>query len=126
MSKKIKNINPKFINGDIKNIKLERNYDNIWLSNLGQYLEIEELKKIIDNLLSNLNEEGKMLVCYLYQTTKDTKYQNEWAKIYNLKEVYKELKAYALELESFIGVRGIMFDSKKMKDSILVYKKTLN
>ena len=124
--KKIKNINPKFIIGDIKNIKLERNYDNIWLSNLGQYLEINELKKIIDNLFSNLNEEGKMLVCYLYQTIKDTKYQKEWAKIYNLKEVYKELNEYVLELESFIGVRGILFDYKKTKDSILVYKKTLN
>ena len=77
MQKKIKNINPKFINGDIKNIKLERNYDNIWLSNLGQYLEINELKKIIDNLFSNLNEEGKILVCYLYQTTKDTEYREK-------------------------------------------------
>ena len=82
--KKIKNINPKFIIGDIKNIKLERNYDNIWLSNLGQYLEINELKKIIDNLFSNLNEEGKMLVCYLYQTIKDTKYQNVPYQINNI------------------------------------------
>jgi len=124
--KNLKNINPKFIIGDIKNIKLERNYDNIWLSNLGQYLKIKELKKVVDNLFVNLNEEGKMLVCYLYQTTKDTKYKEEWAKIYNLEEVYKEFKDYALQLDSFIGVRGIMFDYKKMKDSILVYKKTLN
>ena len=124
--KEIKNINPKFIIGDIKNIKLERNYDNIWLSNLGQYLKIKDLKKVVDNLFVNLNEEGKMLVCYLYQTTKDTKYKEEWAKIYNLEEVYKEFNNYKLQLDSFIGVRGIMFDYKKAKDSILVYKKTLN
>lgn len=121
--KSIKNINPKFIIGDIKNIKLDRNYDNIWLSNLGQYSEIEDLKNIVDSLFKNLNEEGKMLVCYLYQTTKDTEYREEWAKIYNLKEVYKVFNNYVLKLNSFIGLRGIMCDWEKSQDSVLIYKK---
>lgn len=121
--KSIKNINPNFIIGDISSISLGRYYDNIWLSNLGQYLQIEELKNIVDNLYKNLNEKGKMLVCYLYQTTKNTEYREEWAKIYNLKEVYKIFKNYLLELNSFIGVQGIMWDSNGVQDSILVYKK---
>ena len=118
----IKNINPKFIVGDIKNVKLDRNYDNIWLSNLGQYLKIKELKDIVDKLSLNLNEEGKMLVCYLYQTVKNTKYRKEWAKIYNLKEVDKVFNN-SLDLASFTAVRGIMWKADDVKDSILIYKK---
>lgn len=121
--KSIKNINPRFIIGDLNSVKLDKNYDNIWLSNLGQYLEIEELKNIVDSLFENLNEEGKMLVCYLYTTIKDTKYREEWAKIYNLKEVNKVFKEYSLELTSFKSVKGILWNSEDVKDSILVYKK---
>lgn len=119
----IKNINPEFIIGNVENVKLYRNYDNIWLSNLGQYLEIEKLKIIVDNLFCNLNNEGKILLCYLYQTTKTTKYRKEWAKIYNLSKVYKVFNNYLLELDSFLGVHGILWNCNNIKDSILVYKK---
>lgn len=120
---KIKNINPKFITGDIKNIKLDKKHDNIWLSNIGQYLEIKELKSIAENLFKNLNDEGKFLLCYLYQTREDTEYNEAWAKVYNLNEVYKEFKDYILELNSFIGIRGIMWKNKELKDSVLLLKK---
>ena len=63
-----------------------------------------------------------MLVCYLYQTVKNTKYRKEWAKIYNLKEVDKVFNN-SLDLASFTAVRGIMWKAHDVKDSILVYKK---
>ena len=120
---KIKNISPKFIIGDIRNIKLERNYDNIWLSNSGQYLKLEELKNVVDNLSNNLNNEGKMLVCYLYRTIKTSKYKEDWAEIYNLPKLFELFKKYNLDIISFIGPRGILHESPNMKDSVLIYKK---
>lgn len=60
-----------------------------------------------------------MLVCYLYQTIKDTKYRKEWAKIYDLKQVDKIFNM-SLELTSFKGVKGILWDCEDVKDSILV------
>jgi len=95
---KIKNINPKFMTSDIRNIKLERNYDNIWLSNIGQYLKLEELKKVVDNLSNNLNDEGKMLVSYLYRTVKSSRYNGKSPEIFNLNKVFELFKEYNIEL----------------------------
>ena len=41
---KIGNINPKFIKGDIFKLKLEKKFDNIFLSNMGQYYSLEKIK----------------------------------------------------------------------------------
>lgn len=98
-------------------------YNNILLSNLGQYFEIGVLKNIVDNISKNLNEEGKMLICYLYKITKNTLYRDEWAEIYNLKKVYSKFKEYLLELNSFIGIDGIHRNWGDVEDSILTYKK---
>jgi len=120
---KLKNINPKFITGDIRNVKLNRDYDNIWLSNLGLYLGTKDLKKLVDKLFNNLDNEGKMLICYLYNTIRTTKYIEGWEEIYNLDEVFKIFKFYSPKLNSFIGVDGILHEWKKSKDSVLVYNR---
>lgn len=119
----LEKVNPNFIIGDIKEIKLSERYDNIWLSNIGQYLKLEELKQIVDNLFKNLNDDGKLLVCYLYQTVKNSRYDEEWAEIYNLEKVFDIFKGYNLDIESFIGQKGILHECNSMKDSILVYRK---
>ena len=93
----LKNINPKFIKEDIFKARLERNYDNIFLSNLGTYYSAESLKSLIDKLSLNLNDNGKMLVCYLYKTTNDTKYNDEWSSIYDLDKT-----AYSLYVQNYM------------------------
>ena len=52
----IKNVNPKFICGDIMNISLNRNYDNIFLSNLGQYFGSEKLKELVEKQIEENNQ----------------------------------------------------------------------
>ena len=120
---KIKNINPKFIKGDIFKTKLEKSYDNIFLSNIGTYYSLEDNKKLIDKLDNNLNINGKMLMCYLYRTTKDTKYKEEWAPIYNLDKLYEIMGDYITYFESFQGTQGLRFEDENMKDSVLIYQK---
>ena len=120
---KIKNINPKFIKGDIFKTKLEKTYDNIWLSNIGNYYSLEEIKNLIEKLDNNLNMNGKMLMCYLYRTTKNTKYNKDWDPIYNIEKVYEIMGNYITYFESFIGVYGLKFEEEKMKDSTLIYQK---
>ena len=67
------------------NVKLNRSYDNIWLSNLGLYFGIDKLKELVDRLDPFVSE--KMLLCYLYKTEKDTKYKKDWSEIYNIKKL---------------------------------------
>ena len=121
--KKIENFDPKIVNNDIFKTEFNRNFDNIWLSNIPQYLTPEKFKKLTDNMIKLLNNDGKLLMCYLYQTQSNTKYYSEYAPIYNLKETYKLFKNYLIELESFIGVHGLLHETESSKDSILIYKK---
>ena len=126
VKKSIRNVNPEFIIGDIFNTKIDGFYDNIWLSNIGKYYEVEEFKILIDKMVNNLNENGKILICYLYNTTINNRYEKGWANIYNLSKVYSLLGNYITLMESFCGVKGIMYeDEERAKDSILVYKKVI-
>ena len=119
----ISRINPIFIIDDIFNAKLNNTYDNIFLSNIGQYITPEEMKVLIEKLDKNLNEKGKMLICYLYKTKKDTKYNEDWAKVYDIKNNYKLYGEYISLFDSFIGTKGILFEDEDMKDSVMIYKK---
>jgi len=121
--KKLKKTIPTFIIENIFETNLTRNYDNIWLSNLAAYNSIENFKKLIDVISNNLNDNGKLLVSYLYETTKTTKFDPNWAKIYNLEEVFNKFQTYNLELINFTGIRDIIFKTGKKNDSILLYKK---
>lgn len=64
---------------DIYNVSFDKKFDNIFLSNLGQHYSINELEKLLNKLSFNLNDNGKMFGSYLYKTTKDTEYREEWA-----------------------------------------------
>ena len=124
VKKSIRDINPKFIIGDIFYVKIEGVYDNIWLSNIGKYYKIQEFKILIDKLDNNLSENGKMLICYLYNTTIKNIYDKGYDNIYNLMKTYDLLVDYITSMETFCGVRGIIFNDENIdKDSILVYKK---
>ena len=119
----IMKINPNFIIDDIFNINLDQYFDNIWLSNLGKYLSLNKLKELIDKLKNNLNDNGKLLVSYLYETTYDTPYLEYFEEIYNLDKVFKIFKEDELELINFKGINDIKFHINEENDSILLYKK---
>lgn len=120
---KIKNFKPVFLNGDIFKTKLNDNYDNIFLSNIGTYYEVKEYKVLIDRLNSYLNYNGKLLICYLYDTILSTKYSNDWASIYDIKKTLSIFKEYYPKLLLFNGVKSIKYNTDNYKDSVLVYKK---
>lgn len=121
----LKYLKPKFITGDIHELKLNEKYDNIFLSNIAMY-EFDDLKlykNLIDKLDKYMNINGKMLFTYLYGATNDTKYYEEWKKIYDFKYVLNLFKKYDLNFYSFIGTRGILWEDKNDQDSILIYQK---
>ena len=121
---KIENINPTFINDDITNVNINDYFDNIWFSNLGCYHSAEYLKRLLDKYDKNLNINGKILICYLYDTKRDTKFQKSWNSIYDLDKTYEVLNDYITDFVSFIGTKGILHDIKSKTDSVLIYTKT--
>lgn len=122
---KITKIKPSFITDDIKTVNLNKTYDNIWLSNIFSYdYSLKDIKEICTKFDNYLNNNGKMMISYIYDLTKDTKYMSNWTDIYNLEKVFNTLKDYNPYLLTFTGVRGILFnDNNYCKDSVLIYKK---
>lgn len=119
----IRDVNPIFICDDIMNINLNRNYDNIFLSNLGLYFGIDKLKTLIDKLYPYANE--SILLCYLYKTEEHTKYNDDWSEIYNLDKLKQTLKDYITLFFTFIGIKGILFEDENYgRDSIIMCDKT--
>lgn len=115
---KVTNVTPNFINSDIYEYNPNKNYDNIWLSNICTYVSIDKVVELITKMDKLLKLEGNMLVSYLYLTDVDTEYNSSWAPIYNLKRVFNIFKYYNFELKTFDGVRPHISE-----DSILIYKK---
>lgn len=119
---KIKKAKINFICADIFDINDSIKYDNIWLSNVLTWFDNKEkISELIDKAYSALNEDGKLLVSYLYSIRKE--YNFAQSPIYNLDEVYKDFLNYNLELKEFDGVSYDSFDKKKRKDAVLILKK---
>lgn len=116
-------VKPNFINNSIFQYHFSKNYDNIWLSNIGAYLDIGEIQKITTLAKNGLSSSGNLMVSYLYDTTKDTIYDKRWSPIYNIDQMHSIFSKYNLELSSFLGVKGIKFNNSTINDSILLCKK---
>ena len=120
--KALRGVNPEFVIGDIFNTDIINKYDNIFLSNVGQFFEVDKYKELIDKLSNNLNVDGRMLVSYLYDINDKNVYEKS---IYDLNYSKEVLKDYITSIEVFTGVRGILFkDENIMKDGAMIYKKT--
>ena len=120
--KKIKKVKLEFIQADLFQVKLNRSYDSIWLSNIGTHLmHHDKIMKMIEKMSIYLNENGKMLMSYLYDT--DESYRTGYYPIYNFHVTLENLKEYNPELISFIGMHSIIFNDDRTSDSILVYEK---
>lgn len=69
-------------------------------------------------MINHLNINGSLLIDYIYGTDrKDTK------NISNLEQLLKLLNEYNLEILSFVGTDGILFEDNQMTDSALIYRK---
>ena len=112
---KMKNLEEKFITENILTVNLDRNFDNIWLSNIIYLLEEDELKQVTDKFSHNLNDDGQLMIGYLYNVSK-----------YNadkLNNSLKLLKDYSPFFHSFKGINGIKYKDNYHKDTVLIYQK---
>lgn len=96
-----------FVNGDISKIIFNKKFDNIWLSNIAQYLKYNDVIDMVENVSNLLNIDGKILLCYFWNTS-------------------MTIKGFPIEaLSSFnatkINIHGL--SRKDDKNSILVYTK---
>lgn len=119
----IKNIKPTFINGNLFNENFDRTFDNIWLSNVGTYLRLGELKRLVIKYSKLLNKDGNLLICYLHGTSGNhLKVKSSFMDIYNLDRTMYALREYDPHMVSFDGIDRLNFMQNE-KDSILIYKK---
>lgn len=118
----IHEVRPEFIVSNISHPQnLNRQFDNIILSNLTTYLSLEEMKSLFSTLEPFLTEEGKMIFGYLYRTDEYTEYQKDWDIVYDSKRV-KAIHPN-MKLKTIQGVKGILFETEKMKDAVYIYQK---
>lgn len=122
MKGKIIDTEPTFITEDLSKFDTNEKYDNIWFSNISAYYPIEFTKMLIEKFNKNLNIDGKMLICYLYDTTIFDITEEEVKSIYNLKLTKEIIGKYIDDFISFYGVSGLNYN-KNIKDSVLIYKK---
>ena len=113
-----------FIQGNVLTVGLLNNFDNIWLSNIAQYLTLDEIKKMVIKMDQFLNMGGKMLISYIYQPELDiSKQEDNIPDLYYVAKVMNELEKYQPYLKQFIGVNGIMFQMENVCDGALIYTK---
>ena len=112
---KVQEVRPHFITQNIITEELFGSYDNIWLSNIGVYIDLRTLDKMVKKATELLRKQGTLLISYLYSFTKDTKYQYGWDPIYDLKATLSILQRFNPELQSFDGIEE--------QDSILLCHK---
>ena len=114
--------NVKFIKNDVLHSNLPTTYDNIWLSNITAYLTLENIKKIFLNFLPYLNDDGKMLLAYLYDAGK---YENINPHISNssIDDFIELLGGYSFDKKTFDGVNPIAYGKKDAVDKVLIYQK---
>ena len=140
-----KNIKITFINKDIKELVLAKNYDLMYFSNIIQYassmflknticetaylqrkLPLEAFKNYIMSFKDNLNDNGIIIIGYIY-TILDECYSNG---IFN-KEIRDEV--FPLDEFNYYYFKSINYyedpytsiDPKREKDACLVYKKAV-
>lgn len=117
---RIINVNPKFINGNILDcdkLLINCKYDNIFLSNIYDYIEgvndFCNFKLAIYYLIQNLNDKGKIMLSYLYDVNKNN----------SLMDFVDKFALEKYNIEIFKGVGGLFSDTDA-KDAIITYKKT--
>lgn len=125
LKNRILKVKPLFINGDILSFETNKQYDNIWLSNIPTYFgEKNMLDVTINKYYQFLKDNGLLLYGYLYQTNgKNDSYYNNYPLIYNFKYLFDKYKEFNPEVISFTGVFSILHNIKSVKDAALILRK---
>lgn len=111
---KIKKANINFLVGDIMEANFDRQFDNIWLSNIHQYLTVAEIKIMLERLIKYLNKDGKMLMAYIY---------NAFLPV-NINYCPSAFKSYNPSLFQFGCCDQEIFDKNPNEiDEVVIYKK---
>ena len=128
----ISNFKFEFVNSDINNLKLNKNYDFMYFSNIMQYVSemyndnmINSLKRYRDvlmNLFNNLNENGIAYLSYIYGI--------DILSLLSFNELYLGCIEYVygddpIEYKSFGAFRICLssFVDGASKDGVMVYKR---
>lgn len=121
---KLKKAKITFQTGDIINDPLKETYDNIWLSNIAPYLKKPEtIQKMVNNAISSLNQNGKVMISYLYETSFYKGYQDNWSPIYDFDNRESLFPGLNTKFYPIMGVKGLLRNEKHEKDAILIYQK---
>lgn len=107
----------KFYQEDITKSELSSSYDSIILSNIPCNYPIVQTSRFVDRLLDNLEDDGTILISYLYSLTPDLDFYDGESEIYNIVKAKQSLPE-GTELIRFSSVNGDFFN-----DGALVYKK---
>jgi len=94
------------------------NYDNVFLSNLCAYYSSEELVSLFYKFLPLLNDDGKILICYLYYAF------DKSGRLARLLQAFNNISEN-ISYNYFDGINSILYGFDSIKDSALVYKKVL-
>ena len=111
-----------------KNMFLPEEYRVKVIKAVNKYLQNDEnyddLRQKIDktNVSFQLNDNGKMLITYLYDTDVLNEYSYSSSSIYNLVHTMAMFPGN-VKCISIMGVLGISFNEKMYRDSVITYKK---
>lgn len=127
----VQSLDVEFVVADIYQYNNFGNYDNINLSNIGQYASDKEAllhyKEFIKELIVHLNVGGSILLMYFFGTTRDNISTMSncgcIAPIYNIPNTIELFKEYRTELHQFASVKEFVFGNKNSPDKALILKK---
>lgn len=117
LKSKIKNLSISFYSENILDALLNENYDNIWLSNIGKWMNKEDLIRMINIMSKYLNKDGKLLACYSYKVSEE-----EINEELNYINKILDLPNFDSYTDSFDTTHVNSYSSKN-KDGILIYKR---
>lgn len=127
----LKHLDVEFIQSDIYQYSDWNNYDNINLSNIGQYAKnIDELykyKKLVSNLVKHLSPNGTILISYLFGKTKNNISPLDdlsfTSPIYDLLSTIDLFSDLTVDIYKIPSIKEIFLGDKSSPDKVLIYKK---
>ena len=120
----IKNTEVNFIKGNILNASIEKKYDNIWLSNILEHFKRKEIAECIEKYYSLLNNDGKLLLSYLYEELIDIDYIKQISPIHRNNYIQELLYNIEFEYKKLKSVYSILDNNtNKYTDKVLILKK---
>ena len=114
---RIKNIFIKFYSENILDALLNESYDNIWLSNIGKWMNKEDMVRMVKIMSKYLNVDGTLLACYSYKVSKEE--ADDELKLLRNNFNPDNFDSYTYSFDTTY----INSYSAKNKDGILIYKR---